>query len=291
MDKKRASLLEGTISICANTALFGLKFWAGLVSGSVALTADAWHTLSDSISSVVVILGARLGAKIPDKDHPYGHGRWELVSSIIIAVFLAVIGFEFISDSISHLSSREAANFGTLAIVVTIASILVKEGLAQYAFHLARKTGSSTLRADAWHHRTDALSSVVILIGILFKNQFWWIDAVLGIVISLLIFYTAYEILMDAVHKILGEEPGEELIEEVKSLIRSLYLYDLHPHHFHIHNYISSQELTFHIKIDNHLSVEAGHAIATSIEELIREKLNMSTTIHIEPIHYKHKHD
>jgi len=291
MDKKRASLLEGGISILANIALFILKFWAGVVSGSIALTADAWHTLSDSVSSVVVILGARLSSKKPDKDHPFGHGRWELVASIIIAVFLGVIGFGFISDSISSLSDRESANFGTIAIVVTIVSVLVKEGLAQYAFYLARKTDSSTIRADGWHHRTDALSSLIILIGILFRNQFWWIDAVLGMVVSLLIFYTAYEILMEAVNKILGEEPGDELIEEVKSLIRTLYIYDLHPHHFHIHNYISSKELTFHIKIDNHLTVEAGHAIATSIEELIREKLSMSTTIHIEPIHYNHKHD
>lgn len=291
MDKKRASLLEGGISIFANIALFVVKFWAGVVSGSIALTADAWHTLSDSVSSVVVILGASLSSKKPDKDHPFGHGRWELVSSIIIAVFLGVIGFSFITDSISSLGERESANFGTIAIVVTIASIIVKEGLAQYAFHLARKTDSSTLRADGWHHRTDALSSLVILIGILFRNQFWWIDAVLGMVVSLLIFYTAYEILMEAVNKILGEEPTEELINEVNSLIRSLYLYDLHPHHFHIHNYISSKELTFHIKIDNHLTVEAGHSIATSIEELIRDKLSMSTTIHIEPIHYKHRHD
>lgn len=291
MDKKRASIWEGGISIVANTALFGLKFWAGVVSGSIALTADAWHTLSDSVSSVVVILGAGLSSKKPDKDHPFGHGRWELVSSIIIAMLLGIIGFGFIKDSLSSLGSKDSANFGTLAIVVTIVSIVVKETLAQYAFHLARKTDNSTLRADGWHHRTDALSSVVILVGILFRNQFWWIDAVLALVVSLLIFYTAYEILMEAVSKILGEVPGEELIDEVKKLIRSLYLYDLHPHHFHIHNYISSKELTFHIKIDNHLSVEAGHAIATSIEELIRDKLSMSTTIHIEPINYKHSHD
>ncbi len=291
MDKKRASFLEGTISIIANIALFGLKFWAGVVSGSIALTADAWHTLSDSISSLVVIVGAKLSSKKPDSDHPFGHGRWELVSSIIIAVFLGVIGFDFITDSFTSLGSRESANFGVLAIVVTITSIVVKESLAQYAFYLARKTDSSSVKADGWHHRTDALSSLVILVGILFRNQFWWIDAALGIVVSLLIFYTAYEILMEAVNKILGEEPGAELIDEVTSLISSLYLYDLHPHHFHIHNYISAKELTFHIKIDNHLSVEAGHAIATTIEELIREKLSMSTTIHIEPIYYKHKHD
>ena len=270
MDKKRASFLEGTISIVVNIALFAFKYWAGVVSGSIALMADAWHTLSDSISSLVVIVGARLSSKKADEDHPFGHGRWELVSSIIIAVFLGVIGFGFITDSIASLNTKESANFGTLAIVVTIVSVIIKESMAQYAFHLGKKSGSSTVKADGWHHRTDALSSLVILVGILFKNQFWWIDAALGIVVSLMIFYTAYQILMESVNKILGEEPSDELIEEIKTHIRSLYVYELHPHHFHIHNYISSKELTFHIKIDNHLTVEAGHAIATSIEERIR---------------------
>ncbi|MCK5066659.1 MAG: cation transporter [Bacteroidales bacterium] len=291
MEKKRASFLEGTISIFVNIALFAFKFWAGVVSGSIALTADAWHTLSDSISSLVVIFGAKFASKKADKDHPFGHGRWELISSIIIAVFLMVIGFGFISDSVSHLNTKESANFGTFAIVVTIASIVSKELLAQYAFFLGKKSGSSIVKADGWHHRTDALSSLVILIGILFKNQFWWIDSALGIVVSLLIFYTAYKILMESVNKILGEEPGAELIEEVRSLIRSLYNYDLYPHHFHMHNYISSKELTFHIKIENDISVEEGHAIATAIEELVDEKLCLRSTIHIEPIHYKHKHD
>lgn len=291
MDKKRASFLEGTISILVNIALFAFKYWAGVVSGSIALMADAWHTLSDSISSLVVIIGAKLSSKKADTDHPFGHGRWELVSSIIIAVFLGVIGFGFITDSIAQLNTKESANFGTLAIVVTIASIITKELLAQYAFFLGKKSGSSAVKADGWHHRTDALSSLVILVGILFKNLFWWIDAALGIVVSLMIFYAAYKILMESVSKILGEVPGEELVEEIKSLIRSLYAYELYPHHFHIHNYISAKELTFHIKIDNHLSVEAGHAIATSIEELIDEKMTLSTTIHLEPIHYKHQHD
>lgn len=291
MDRKRASFLEGSISIAVNTALFVIKYWAGVVSGSIALVADAWHTLSDTISSVVVIVGARLSSKKADTEHPFGHGRWELVSSIVIAFLLGVIAFEFISDSISNINSKESANFGTLAIVVTIVSIVAKELLAQYAFFVGKKSGSSTVKADGWHHRTDALSSLIILVGILVKNWFWWIDAVLGILVSLMIFYAAYQILMEAVHKILGEVPGEELIEEIKSLIGTLYAYDLHPHHFHIHNYISSKELIFHIKIDNHLSVEAGHAIATSIEELLQEKLSLTTTIHIEPIHYKHRHD
>jgi len=291
MERKKASYLEGTVSIIVNTALFALKYWAGLVSGSIALMADAWHTLSDSISSVVVILGAKLASKQPDKDHPFGHGRWELVSSIIISILLVWIAIGFITDSISHLKIKESANFGTLAIVVTVVSVVVKELMAQYAFFLGRKSGSSTVKADGWHHRTDALSSLVILLGILLKDFFWWIDGALGIVVSLMLLYAAYQILMEAVNKILGEDASEELIEEIKAHIRSLYDTDLNAHHFHIHNYISSKELTFHIKIENKLTVEEGHDITTAIEELIDEKLSIKSTIHLEPIHFAHEND
>jgi cation diffusion facilitator family transporter len=291
MERKKASYLEGTVSIIVNICLFALKYWAGIVSGSIALMADAWHTLSDSISSVVVIVGAKLASKKPDKDHPFGHGRWELVSSIVIAIILVLIAFGFITDSIAQLRTRESANFGTLAIVVTVVSIVLKELLAQYAFFLGRKSGSSTVKADGWHHRTDALSSLVILIGILFKDYFWWIDGALGMIVSLMLMYAAYHILIESVNKILGEDPDEDLIQEIHSLLRTLYDFDLKPHHFHIHNYISSKELTFHIKIDNQLSVEEGHAIATAIEELIDEKLSIKSTIHLEPIDYEHKDD
>ncbi len=291
MERKKASYLEGTISIIGNICLFALKYWAGIVSGSIALMADAWHTLSDSISSVVVIVGAKLASKQPDKDHPYGHGRWELISAIIIAIILVLIAIGFVTDSISQLRTKESANFGTLAIVVTVVSIVVKELMAQYAFFLGRKSGSSTVKADGWHHRTDALSSLVILVGILFKNYFWWIDGALGLAVSMMLMFAAYQILMESVNKILGEEPGEELIKEILGHMRSLYDYDLHPHHFHLHNYISSKELTFHIKIDNSISVEEGHAIATAIEDLIDENLSLKSTIHLEPIDYAHGND
>ena len=291
MERKKASYLEGTVSIIGNICLFALKYWAGIVSGSIALMADAWHTLSDSISSVVVIVGAKLASKQPDEDHPFGHGRWELISSIIIAIILVLIAFGFITDSISQLRTKESANFGTLAIVVTVVSIVVKELMAQYAFFLGRRSGSTTVKADGWHHRTDALSSLVILVGILFKNYFWWIDGALGLSVSMMLMFAAYQILKEAVNKILGEEPGEELIKEILGHMRSLYDYDLHPHHFHLHNYISSKELTFHIKIDNNISVEEGHAIATAIEELIDEKLSIKSTIHLEPIDYEHRDD
>lgn len=291
MDKSKAGYKEGIVSIFVNTLLFGLKYWAGVISGSIALTADAWHTLSDSISSIIVIFGVKLSSKKPDKKHPFGHGRWEQIAAIFIGVLLALIAYDFLKDSIIQFKNHESANFGTLAIVVTVVSILFKEGLAQYAFYLGKKTGNLSIKADGWHHRTDALSSVVVLIGIFFTDRFWWIDSVLGIIIAFMLFYAAYEIIKGSINKILGEEPDQELIGKIHNLIEAIYQENVFPHHFHIHNYVSSQELTFHIKVNNQLDVLSAHKIATSIEKAILEELNIISTIHIEPKGFKHEGD
>lgn len=291
MDKNKAGYTEGIISILINTGLFGLKIWAGIVSGSIALTADAWHTLSDSMSSVIVIFGVKLSSKKPDKLHPFGHGRWEHIAAIFIGFLLSLIAYDFLKDSITQFKSKEEAHFGTLAIVVTIISILVKEGLARYAFYIGKKTENLSVKADGWHHRTDALSSVVVLVGIFFTKRFWWMDSVLGIIISIMLFYAAYEIIKDAINKLLGEKPSQELIEKIEQIIHSLYQKNVYPHHYHIHNYVSSQELTFHIKVENNMNISAAHKIATDIENKINNELNIIATVHIEPMDFEHEFD
>ena len=197
--KTRAAYQEGTVSVLGNVLLFALKMWAGIVSGSIALMADAWHTLSDSLSSIVVIIAAMLSRRKPDKAHPFGHGRWEQIAALVIAMMLGIIAYTFLSDSVVRLKEHSATTFGTLAIVVTAISIVAKEGMAQYAFWLGKKSGNLSIKADAWHHRTDALSSVVVLVGILFAKHFWWIDGVLGIVIALMLFYATYEIMRETI--------------------------------------------------------------------------------------------
>ena len=211
MDKVRAGYLEGIISVIVNSVLFALKFWAGIVTGSIALTADAWHTLSDSLSSIIVIAAVKLSSKKPDSEHPFGHGRWEQIAALFIAFLLGIIAFDFLRDSIIQLKSHESIEFGTIAIVVTIISIIAKEALAQYAFYIYRKTNNVSIKADGWHHRTDALSSIIVLIGILFASRFWWIDSVLGVMISFMLFYATYQIAKEAINKLLGEKPSPEL--------------------------------------------------------------------------------
>jgi len=284
MDSAKAGYIEGTVSIIVNTVLFALKIWVSIITGSIALAADAWHTLSDSLSSIVVVIAAKLGSRKADKEHPFGHGRWEQIASLFIAFILGIIAFGFLETSIIHFKDKEKVDYGTMAIIVTILTIVVKEILAQYAFYIGRKTGNSSVKADGWHHRSDALSSVVVLIGILFAKQFWWIDSVLGIVIALMLFYAAIIILKEAITKILGEELSPDLISEITNEVKSIYNDDLHIHHFHMHNYTSHKELTFHIKLKKNLTIGKGHEIATEIEKVINNKFDMTATIHVEPI-------
>lgn len=292
MNRIKGGYIAGTVSIITNFVLFVLKLWAGIVTGSIALTADAWHTLSDSISSVVLLISVKLSSRKPDKKHPFGHGRWEQIAALFIGFILAVIAFDFLKDSVIQFKDKEAVQFGTIAIVVTALSIVVKEALAQYVFYIARKTDNLTVKADAWHHRTDALSSVVVLIGILVANKFWWIDSILGALISIMLFYATFKIVKEAIGKLLGEKPSAELIKNVKNIVDKAYENNLYPHHFHIHNYVSHQELTFHIKFGNNVSIEEGHKVATEIEAKIFELYGITATIHIEPVEeecYKEK--
>jgi len=283
MNKAKAGYIEGLVSVVVNVFLFALKLWAGMVSGSLAITADAWHTLSDSFSSLIVIGAVKLSGKKADKDHPFGHGRWEQIAALVIGFILALIAYDFLKNAIEQFSRREVASFGLIAIWVTTVSVIVKEALAQYAFFIWRKTGNLTVKADGWHHRTDAFSSLVLLIGILFANNYWWIDAALGAMISLLLFYAAWQIFRDATHKLLGEVPDARLIKSIESEISKVYDKPFYPHHFHIHNYVAHKELTFHIKLNGNLSVSESHHIASLMEKTILDKFEIVATIHVEP--------
>jgi cation diffusion facilitator family transporter len=282
--KNRYGYLEGFISIAVNLLLFGLKYWAGIVTGSLALIADAWHTLSDSASSVIVVGSVRLASRKADRRHPFGHGRYQEIAAIFIAFLLGIIAYEFLTDAIEKFRQHELTQFGTLAIVVTSLSVLLKEALAQYAYWSYRKTGFETLRADGWHHRTDALSSLMVLAGILLGKKFWWMDALLAGIISLMLFYAVFEIVKESVDKLLGVQPDEALIGQVKQLVAETSDDEVDPHHFHLHTYGDHRELTFHIRLRGTLDIASGHRVAQEIETRLRQDLGIEATIHIEPL-------
>ena len=287
MNKAKAQVFEGILSVVANAVLFGVKFWAGMLTGSIALTADAWHTLSDSLTSIFVAFSVKLQSKKADKEHPFGHGRWEQISSIFVAFVLGIIGYEFLMNSIERFQNRESVEYGIIAIVVTVASIIAKEILAQIAFYIGRKTDNVIVKADGWHHRSDSLSSVVVLTGIVitkFTTDFWWMDSVLGMFCAFAIFYAAFSIMKESISKILGEEVKQDLIDKINDEVKLIFQGNFNIHHLHLHNYISQKELTLHLRLDGNMTNENCHKIATNIEKMILEKFKMVATIHVEPL-------
>jgi cation diffusion facilitator family transporter len=283
MTKTRLGYLEGVLSIVLNTALFGLKYWVGLSTGSIAVIADAWHTMSDTLTSVIVILGFKISSIGPDKKHPFGHGRAEIISSVVIGVLLAVVGFNFLVESIHRLRDHVAASFNSSAITVFAISVVLKEALAWFSIWAGRKIESQSLIADGWHHRSDSIASLLILLGVLFGRYLWWIDSALGIAVSLLIFYAAFNVLRESTGALMGEQPSEKLSMSLNRIVQDTSPQVQNMHHVHVHRYGDHIEITFHIKLRPEIGLEAAHRISRDLENRIKHDLNMAATIHIEP--------
>lgn len=276
--------LEGAISIFLNTLLFGLKYWVGMQTFSIAIIADAWHTLSDSLTSLVVIIGFKISSKPADKEHPFGHGQAEVVSSVIIGTMLAIVGFNFLIASIQRFNNQQSAVYSTLAIIVFVISVIVKEGLAQFSIRTGKKINASSLVADGWHHRSDALVSLMVLAGIFAGRYFWWVDSVMGIIVSLVIFYTTYLILKESINILIGKIPAEDFKKEIEKIVTDCASQDVLLHHLHCHRYGDNKELTFHIRLPAKTKLAEAHRITDKLENKIREKMGIETTIHMEPI-------
>jgi len=273
----------GWISIFANTILFAGKYLAGIWTDSVALIADSWHTLSDSVSSVALLIGIWVSRKPADNKHPFGHGRMELVVTLFIGFLLGIVALNFFKESYESFQKGEVVEYSTFAIIITIVSIVIKEALAQYSLWAGKKADSSAVKADAWHHRSDAITSVVILIGIFLAPYIWWIDIALGVIVSGFILYTAYEIVWEAISGVIGEDADEEICNNIKEICNRVIDRDAQVHHIHLHNYGVHKEITFHIILPNKMYIEDGHTITEKMSEIIRAELDIEATIHIDP--------
>jgi cation diffusion facilitator family transporter len=277
--------IEGWTSALLNTALFGVKYWAGKHFGSVSMVAEAWHTLSDTLTSIIVILGFFISSRPADKSHPFGHGRAEPIGAVIISVLLAVVGVEFFIESIQRLRHFQAAAFGVSAIIIFLVSALLMEGLGEFSFWAGRKINSTSLKVDGWHHRTDAVVSAVIVIGAIFGRTLWWIDGAMGIAISLLVVQAALDALRNAAASLLGEKPSHELESRLQGLVSEVTPTATNFHHLHIHTYGEHRELTFHLDLPPDMALHDAHLLASRLEEAIRKDIGAESTIHIEPSH------
>ena len=263
------------VSIIGNLLLSIFKVLAGIIANSGAMISDAIHSASDVFSSIIVIIGVRLAAKDSDKDHPYGHERFECVAAVLLAFVLFIsallIGYSALQKIVSG-TEYDLTVPGILALVAAGTSIAVKEAMYWYTRHYAKRFDSGALMADAWHHRSDALSSVGALIGIVGARMGYPVlDTVASLVISLFIIKAAYDIFKDAIEKMVDHSCGEEVEREIAECARGqtgVMGVDL----IHTRTFGNKIYVDIEISADGNISLAKSHEIADSVHDAIEEK-------------------
>ena len=261
------------VSIIGNAVLTVFKLLAGILAHSGAMISDAVHSASDIFSSIIVIIGVKLSAKESDKDHPYGHERFECVAAIVLAVILLVTGLFIGHSAIEQIKAPAptAVVPGVLALVAALISIGVKEGMYWYTRFYAKRLDSGALMADAWHHRSDALSSVGALFGILAARLgFPIFDPIASLVICLFIVKAAYDIFKDAISKMVDHACSAELEQDIYACAAQkegvLGVDKIRTRVFGSRVYVDIE-----IRADGNKSLFEGHEIAQAVHDAIEE--------------------
>ena len=287
-ESKKIAMHISNVSIAANVGLSALKLLAGVLAHSSAMISDAVHSLSDVLSTFVVMIGIHISSKESDEEHQYGHERFECVASIILATMLAFtgagIGYAGIKTIMHGTAGLKAP--GGLALIAAIISIIVKELMFWYTKRGADKIHSGALMADAWHHRSDALSSVGSLIGIAAARLGYPIfDPLAGILICLFIFKAAYDIYKDAVDKMVDAAVDESIISQMKELILSqegvVAIDDIRTRMFGSRYYVDVE-----ISADGSQSLTEAHDIAHRVHDEIEERFKDAkhVMVHVNPV-------
>ena len=281
-----------------NTVLCALKFLAGIMGRSAAMVADAVHSLSDSLTDIVVLASVRLSGRPADKDHAYGHGRFETLATLLIALALAAVGAKILYNgvlAVIHLAEgMPIARPHAIALIMAAVSIAVKEWLYRYTLHAAKLTDSRLLEANAWHHRSDAMSSIGTLLGIsgayFLGNKWTVLDPLAAIVVSFFIFQTAWQIFKDSISELLEQSLGEQAEEEIAILCKNIPGVQ-GAHDIKTRKIGNRSAIEMHVYLADDLTLLAAHAITEQMEEQLLKRFGAETfiTIHPEPVSLKHK--
>ncbi|MDD2211564.1 MAG: cation diffusion facilitator family transporter [Clostridia bacterium] len=275
--------LEGWLSIFLNLVLAVIKTICALWINSISLLADAFHTFSDVLTSVAVLLGFKIAGKPQDAEHPFGHGRAEYVASFIVSALLLLVGVEFLKQSVGKLLHPEPVTYKGLVFVVMLFSALIKEWLYDFAQFLGIKIKSQALIADAWHHRSDAFASLLIGIALLAtKFGYYAVDAVLGMIVSFLIMYTGLELIKECSSEIIGKAPSAEFVQEVKDLVLKVEGVK-NIHDIQVHQYGQKKYVNIHIEVEPELNVRESHHIADFVEGILNKQLKVNSLVHTDP--------
>ena len=291
-DKRSAwGTLCGAYGIALNILLFCGKFFAGTISGSIAITADAFNNLSDAGSSLITLLGFRIAAKKPDPDHPFGHGRFEYISGLIVSFLILIMGFDLGKESIGKILNPEQTEFSIISVIILAVSILVKFYMAFYNKRIGKKIDSVSMNATAMDSISDTVSTAIVLITtILSKFTTLNIDGFVGCLVAIFIFYTGIKSAIETIKPLLGQPPEPELVENIEKIVMSgdgiQGIHDLI-----VHDYGPGRTMvTLHAEVPSNCNILDAHDVIDNLEFKLRKELGIHATIHMDPIDVLDEH-
>lgn len=283
--RERYGTLSSVVGIFCNIILFTAKFVMGTVANSISIISDGFNNLSDCASCVVTLFGYKLAAKPADKDHPFGHGRFEYLTSLIIAMVIMLVGVELFTDSIDKVIHPDEVTFSYMVLITLIISIGVKIWMSLFNRKLGNKINSGIMLATAKDSMNDVIATCATIIALMAsvctKAP---VDGVMGILVSLFILISGFGIIRETVDELLGQPADEELVEKIKELVGenpyALGMHDLIIHSYGPGNLIGS----VHIEVDGKGNIMEIHDVIDELERDIYEELNIRMTIHMDPV-------
>ena len=277
--------LCGIVGIALNVLLFAGKFFAGTLSGSIAVTADAFNNLSDAGSSVVTLLGFRLAGRKPDPEHPFGHGRMEYLSGLVVSALILLMGVELAKPSFQKIVHPEEVEFSVVAVVILLCSIAVKFYMSLYNRRIGKKINSSAMVATGIDSLSDTISTAAVLVAMLVgKFSGLMIDGWVGMLVALFILYSACRAAMETVSPLLGQAPEEEFVRRIEELVLA------HDevcgiHDLVVHDYGPGRVMiSLHAEVPSSGDILELHDVIDGIEMELREQLDCEAVIHMDPI-------
>ena len=280
--------LASTVGITVNIFLSAFKLVAGLLAASISVVADALNNLTDAGASVVSLLGFKLASKPADKDHPFGHARMEYIASMIVSFIILLVGVELLTDSVSSLINpdTQGAKISLLTVIILSLSVLTKLWLALFSLKIGKRIESTAVKAAGTDSLSDAISTTVILISalIMYFTEIYFIDALMGAIVSIIIIIAGVKILNETKNSILGEAPVEETVEAIRA-ITAEYPDIIGIHDMMVHNYGPGRFIaSFHAEVDGRADIFALHDTIDLVEKRISTELGIPCSIHMDPI-------
>lgn len=283
--RRSYGILCSIVGICLNVLLFAGKYLAGLWSGSVAITADAFNNLSDAGSSFITLIGFRIAGKRADKGHPFGHGRMEYISGLMVALIILLMGVEVLKDSFERVLHPAEADTGTAVLLVLTISILVKLYMACYNRAIGKKLQAASMLAASADSFSDMAATAVVLASGLISRRFGInVDGYCGLAVGIFILYAGYTAARDTLNPLLGEAPSEELVRQIRDMVLA-HKEILGVHDLMVHDYGPGRRLiSLHGEVSGEENIYELHAMIDRIERELEEKLGCQAVIHMDPV-------